>query len=187
MCRYSFNSYKPHYVCFDCRKTFKQIILEEIIIRNGDWDFYRKAFFKPNSQQTKKFREENPELVDRLKKQYREKRYLCPDCGEGMNNIGLDFKAPKKDKIKAWEIVKSMYKLGNTFHTCGCNGPGYIPRKTSDYLNYLLEVKVKYQYKLADRKRKLTNTELNEYLEYWSSKLKLIELEIQRISAPNKP
>lgn len=30
MCRYAVTNYKPHYACFDCRKTFKRRLLSDI-------------------------------------------------------------------------------------------------------------------------------------------------------------
>jgi hypothetical protein len=30
MCRYAMSSYKPHYACFDCRKTFKRRFMADI-------------------------------------------------------------------------------------------------------------------------------------------------------------
>lgn len=31
MCRYSMSSYKPHYACFTCKKTFKRRLLRDIL------------------------------------------------------------------------------------------------------------------------------------------------------------
>ena len=31
MCRYSMSSYKPHYACFACRKTFKRRLLRDVL------------------------------------------------------------------------------------------------------------------------------------------------------------
>lgn len=185
MCRYAFKIYKPHYVCFDCRKSFKQPILEDIVIQNGDWESYKQAYLNYESEKSKIYRDENPKLISRFEEQYRNKKYKCPDCGSEMNNIGLDFKVPKKDKIKKWEIVRSMYKLGNTFHTCGCDGPGYIPQNSTDYLTYLEKIKVGYEKRLDERDKELSESELNEYLNYWNSKLNSITLEIKKIKTGN--
>ncbi|MCG8573675.1 MAG: hypothetical protein MI810_02230 [Flavobacteriales bacterium] len=181
MCRYAFKSYKPHYVCFDCRKTFKQPILEDIIMQNGDWDSYKQAYFHEKSEKAIKFRQNNPELIRRFEKQYRNKKYLCPDCGLEMNSIGLDFKAPKKHKVKEWEIVRSMYKIGRTFHSCGCDGPGYIPTNLKDYLSYLEKVKVDYETRLKDRSISEDEEQLAEYIDYWETKLKLVNIEVDRV------
>lgn len=183
MCRYGFKTYKPHYVCFDCRKTFKQSILEDIVIQNGDWNSYIQAYLNYDSEKSTKFRTDNPKLINRLEKQYRNKKYKCPDCSSEMNNIGLDFKAPKKDKIKEWGIVKSMHTLGKTFHTCGCDGPGYIPQNSVDYLNYLERIKSEYEKRLNEREKEFSESEIIEYLNYWNAKLKSITREIKKIKA----
>lgn len=183
MCRYAFHSYKPHYVCFNCRKTFKQPILEEIVIQNGDWDAFKRTYLNYNSEKARNFRKDNPSVVARLEKLYKNKKYICPDCGGEMNNIGLDFKAPKKHKVKEWEIVKSMYQLGNTFHSCGCEGPGYIPKNKIDYLLYLDTIKIGYEEKLNQRSKDFSASELQDYLEYWKSKLDSINFEINKVKA----
>lgn len=180
MCRYAFKTYKAHYVCFDCRKTFKQPVLEDMVIENGDWDSYKQAYVNYSSEKSRKFRIANPKLINRFEQQYRNKKYKCPDCSSEMNNIGFDFKSPKKDKIKEWEIVRGMYRLGNTFHTCGCDGPGYIPQNSIEYLNYLEQIKSWYKRRLNHRDKDFTESELNEYLNYWNSKLKSITIEIKK-------
>lgn len=181
MCRYAFKKYKPHYVYFECRKTFKQPIFEDNVIQNGDWDLYKQAYLNYDSEKAKRFRKENTNLIIQFEQQYHNKKYKCPDCSTEMNNIGFDFKAPKKDKVKEWEIIQSMYKLGNTFHTCGCDGPGYIPQKSVDFLNYLSKIKSGYQNKLIERDKEFSESELTDYLNYWNSKIQLITDEINKI------
>lgn len=181
MCRYAFKTYKPHFVCFSCRKTFKQPILEDRIIQNGDLDNYRKAYLNYDTPKSKQYREEHPILIRRFEKLYRNKKYMCPHCSREMHSIGKDFKAPKKHKIKEWMVVESMYSLGNTFHTCGCSGPGYIPKNKIDHLANLFEIRKEYQLKLQERGDKIIHKKLNEYLDYWSKKLNSIYLEIVKI------
>ena len=149
MCRYGFKTYKPHYICFTCRKSFKQSTIEDNIIQNGDWDMYRRAYLYYNNNRSKQFRKDNPELIKRFETQYRNKEYKCPECGSKMNNIGLDFKAPRKNKIKEWEIIKSMYTLGNSFHSCGCDGPGYIPKTKQDYRDHLNTMELEFKKRLS--------------------------------------
>ncbi len=60
----------------------------------------------------------------------------CPQCGEMMANMGLDFASPKKDDIKKWEHLKRQYSVGITFHSCGCSGPGYIPNDDEMLISY---------------------------------------------------
>lgn len=61
----------------------------------------------------------------------------CPQCGLLMANLGLDFKPPKKDDAKGWEMVAKLWEVGVTFHSCGCGGPGYRPREPREYRAFL--------------------------------------------------
>lgn len=112
MCRYALSLYKPHYACFECRKTFKRRLI--IDIEEG----YNK----------------NREEIEAK----------CPECGSLMANMGKDFEAPKKKDIKAWKHLQLLYKVGITFHSCGCTGPGYIPNNIDDLLQYFLKIKEDY-------------------------------------------
>jgi len=102
MCRYTMARYKPHYACFNCKKTFKRRLL---------WDINR----------------DNQAAYLEAK---------CPQCGELMADMGLDFTSPKKNDIKQWEHLKSLYTVGITFHSCGCSGPGYIPGSKDSLIAY---------------------------------------------------
>ncbi len=107
-------TYKPHFACFDCRKTFKRKLLVDI---NKD-----KAYDKNHLGKESK----------------------CPDCGELMANMGLDFEAPKKTNVKAWKHLSSLYETGITFHSCGCGGPGYVPRDQQELIDHFTEIKKGY-------------------------------------------
>jgi hypothetical protein len=72
----------------------------------------------------------------------------CPQCGSLMANMGKDFEAPKMTDIKVWDHVKTLYEVGITFHSCGCSGPGYIPRNKVALTAYLKELKFQYQEQL---------------------------------------
>lgn len=182
MCRYAEKRYKLHYVCFDCRKTFKQPLIEDMVMQNGDWHAYQLAYPVSKSEKSEKFRNENPELIRRFEEQYRNKKQKCPDCGAEMYNVGRDFKSPKKDKIREWEIVRGMYKIGHTFESCGCHGPGYIPQKKADYIQYLENVKSAYENALSDRSMDYTAaSELTEYLDYWNARLLLVINALQQL------
>lgn len=67
-----------------------------------------------------------------------------PDCGSFMANMGLDFESPKKDDVKKWEHLKSLYSVGITFHSCGCSGPGYIPNSKEKLVEYFENLKSTY-------------------------------------------
>ncbi len=112
MCRYAMTNYKPHYACFQCRKTFKRRLANDIL-RNNDISKDQKSA-------------------------------KCPDCGSLMANMGLDFESPKKKDSKAWEHTYKLYKVGITFHSCGCSGPGYIPSNQEDLISHFIKIKTKY-------------------------------------------
>jgi DNA-directed RNA polymerase subunit RPC12/RpoP len=111
MCRYGINAYKPHYACFECRKTFKRRLMVDI-----DRDF----------------------------KDWEKQPYKCPECGSITANMGLDFESPKKSDLKAWNHIKDLYETGITFHSCGCSGPGYIPKDKNTLIDFLIEKKGVY-------------------------------------------
>ncbi|MFC4749689.1 hypothetical protein [Flavobacterium branchiicola] len=102
-------SYKPHYACFNCRKTFKRRL-------KGDIKKGEESLFEAK----------------------------CPQCAEFMANMGLDFESPKKDDVKKWEHIKSLYSVGITFHSCGCSGPGYIPNSKEKLIEYFEKQKQSY-------------------------------------------
>lgn len=101
--------YKPHYACFNCKKTFKRRLIVDI---NRD---------ETNTVEAK-----------------------CPQCGELMADMGLDFASPKMDNIKEWNHLKNLYAVGITFHSCGCTGPGYIPNSSDQLKAYLEYIKASY-------------------------------------------
>ena len=111
MCRYSMSTYKPHYACFNCRKTFKRRLLTDL----------------------------NPIIAATVSKPSK-----CPECGELMADMGLDFKAPAKSDKKAWEHLANLYKAGVTFHSCGCYGPGFVPKSRQALVDMLEERKTRY-------------------------------------------
>lgn len=108
MCRYAVTTYKPHYACFKCRKTFKRRLFRDI--KNGESNHEAK----------------------------------CPQCSDLMANMGLDFESPRKDDLKKWEHIRSLYTVGITFHSCGCSGPGYIPNSKEKLIEYFEDLKDRY-------------------------------------------
>lgn len=64
----------------------------------------------------------------------------CPQCGELMANMGLDFASPKKGDIKQWEHLKRLYSVDITFHSCGCTGPGYVPNTKESLILHFQEI-----------------------------------------------
>ena len=114
MCRYAMHLYKPHYACFECRKTFKRKLM---------WDIQRDHNEKVEAK--------------------------CPQCGNLMANMGLDFASPRKDNLKQWQHIKTLFAVGITFHSCGCSGPGYIPNSKDKLVEHFEGLVSTYQYNLT--------------------------------------
>lgn len=106
------SSYKPHYACFSCRKTFKRRLI---------WDVDRDHMPRRDKVPAK-----------------------CPDCGQLMADMGLDFESPKKNDTKAWRHIQELYIADITFHSCGCTGPGFIPKDHTQLLSHLSKIKEEY-------------------------------------------
>lgn len=62
----------------------------------------------------------------------------CPECGEPMADMGLDFKMPRKQDVRQWRKVEILCRHGVTFHTCGC-GAGYRPSTVCEVGPFLAE------------------------------------------------
>ena len=69
---------------------------------------------------------------------------VCPQCAADMASMGKDFESPKQKDDKAWQHLKNLYEVGIMFHSCGCTGPGYIPRDKEALLNYFEKIKADY-------------------------------------------
>ena len=179
MCRYANKRYKVHFACFDCRKAFKKPPAEDLAMSNGEWEDYKSAFWFYYSGKGKKFRKENPEKFSYLTDKYRNRKEKCPDCGNLMANLGLDFKAPKKDKVKEWEIIRGMYRVGHNFHTCGCNGIGFVPQKKEDYIQYLQQNRDYFLGCLTRRDSPMYQENPKEYLGRFQELVQLIDRELE--------
>lgn len=157
MCRYAMSTYKEHYACFECRKTFKRRLLRDIN------------------------REKVINKVDDLPAK-------CPECGQFMADMGKDFEAPKKQDLKAWKHIYSLYEVGITFHSCGCTGPGYIPRDKLTLLQLLQERRITYSSNLNLGMKRLRSEEapkkieeLREAVHAWQARLKNIDTYISSL------
>ena len=68
----------------------------------------------------------------------------CPQCGGPMADMGLDFESPMSSDMKTWSHINDLYSVGITFHSCGCSGPGYIPKDSQALLKYLEDCRNAY-------------------------------------------
>jgi hypothetical protein len=94
MCRYAWHNYRDHFACFDCRKAFKY----------WQWEEIDEVVFNHKSR------------LQRVPRQI-----VCPDCTQPMVDMGLDFKAPRKDDKKAWSVMRALHDHGFDFRSCGCS------------------------------------------------------------------
>lgn len=181
MCRYARKTYKSHYVCFECRKSFKQAHSDDILLRIKKDKVYHelneKSIQKVGQVFTKLERNKLAELVSEIENRDRK----CPECRALMADLGLDFKAPKKTAIKKWKIVEGLFKLGKCFLSCGCDGIGYIPQNPKDYEVYLQKVLKEYEDSIVYYQNK-TETEYPDKMErinYWNERILNVKNEMK--------
>jgi hypothetical protein len=100
-----------------------------------------------------------------------------------MIDMGLDFKPPRQSDVKAWRIFQGMYRVGHAFHTCGCVGPGWIPKSTSDYREYLASRKKHYEEQLEgiQNSSDASPEAKKEAAEYWSSRIEAVDQELMGV------
>ena len=87
--------------------------------------------------------------------------------------MGLDFESPKKHDIKQWKHIQNLYKVGITFHSCGCSGPGYIPQDIQTLVAYFEEILKEYHKQLVfwrNRIEPTTNSAIQiEKSKHWTT------------------
>ena len=180
MCRYAeYGPYKWHYVCFSCRKAFKQPAIEDYLEVRGRGYVYKQLRLLWGNNEVLERRENKlgHRLAD-LEEEYRNATHKCPECREPMIDMGRDLEPPKQSDIKAWKILQGMYRVGHAFHTCGCDGPGWIPKSTSGYHKYLDSRKKHYEKQLEHaRNGELSEDGKNESVEYWARRIEAITRE----------
>ena len=167
-------------MCFSCRKAFKQPPIEDFLEVRGRGYVYKQLRYLWANERVLRLREnELGHRLSDLEEEYRNTTQKCPECGEPMIDMGLDFKPPKQSDAKAWKVLKSMYRVGHAFHTCGCDGPGWIPKSTSDYRKYLASQKKHYQDQLGlvRESNTLSSEEKEEATRYWASRIEAIDRE----------
>ncbi len=186
MCRYAMSGpYKRHYVCFVCRKAFKQPPIEDYLAVRGRGYVYKQLRHLWSNTRVLELRENElgHRLAD-LEEEYRNATHNCPECGEQMIDMGLDFKAPKQSDVKAWRTLQGMYRVGHAFHTCGCNGPGWIPKSTADYHKYLETQRIRYMEQLGhvQHSSEFSADAKKEAADYWASRIQAIDRELAAVT-----
>lgn len=183
MCRYSISQYKPHYTCFNCRKTFKQHRLNDFLKEDGKLDFYKALILKPIKQLTQI---EN-DFLNRIERSYTSRKIKCPECGQQMVDLGLDFKTPPKSNIKKWKIAEGMFKTGKRFYGCGCYETGVVPVNMQTFKAYLTDVLKQYRQALADSQQMTLKEYPNKLaaVKHWEERISQVEKELMKLKAKN--
>lgn len=126
MCRYGYKTYKSHFACFSCRKAFKKTALEDYVKHQGLDQAYTKLVRAPSPRKRKQLEAELAITYAEIRDAHLHDVSTCPECGEPMAAMGLDFRAPKRQDKEAWQIVELLYQHGFRFAGCGCF-VGYAP------------------------------------------------------------
>jgi hypothetical protein len=187
MCRYAFKTYKPHFVCFDCRKQFKRPPLEDVLSQQGRLELFRRlerAYSSPKKRA--ELERSSGTTLAELQRDYRKLISRCPQCKRTMVDLGLDFKPPSATAIRSWARIRTMYKLGHAWHTCGCNGPGFIPTDATDYAEYLNNRARHFSRKirLALDSSSLDAAARAREVQYWTELVSVVHKETERSRRP---
>ena len=127
MCRYAVHTYKSHFACFSCRKAFKKTALDDYVEHVGLKAAYEKILAVYGSPpQRRKIEAKLGISYDEIEERYLSDVSICPQCGERMAPMGLDFRPPPKRNEEAWDIIRTLYEHGCAFTGCGCS-VGYTP------------------------------------------------------------
>ena len=185
MCRYAYSGpYKSHYACFACRKAFKQPPISDWLALRGRGYLYDELTQLWSDKVRLEQREQELGVtLAELQGEYAQGARCCPECGEPMIDMGLDFKAPRQSDRKAWRTLHGMYRVGHQFQTCGCYGPGLIPKSTAEYRRYLESRQRGYrdQLKGAQIAQNMTASLKKETCDYWADRIDRIDAELAKI------
>lgn len=116
--------YKLHYICFVCRKNFKQPNPKDVAERKGELSLLLNGFYfvKPKKGIP-------ADIVQYLQEEYFDKKVICPECGTDMVKVQMSFETPPKKNIKEWKILQSFYEA-----------TGYVTNELPDNKKMLIAV-----------------------------------------------
>jgi len=97
--------YKLHYICFGCRKNFKQSNPKDVAERKGELSLLLNGFYFVKPKKTIP-----TDVIQYLKDEYLDKKVICPECGNHMVKVPMSFETPPKKNIKEWKILQSFYE-----------------------------------------------------------------------------
>jgi hypothetical protein len=106
-----------------------------------------------------------------------------------MADMGLDFKSPPMNDVKAWQHLRTLFQVSITFHSCGCSGPGHAPADATELAKVLLERKEGYVRNLRLWLNKAGPTTKKEFekqqeaVAYWTEQVHNIEHNLGKVLA----
>ena len=190
MCRYGFHSYKLHYLCFNCRKQFKQLEPFQKMGRDLSDRYSHLASKAEGRYSVPKYHykyDRNNRIIEltaeeRVEYETLRTEYcgdiLCPQCRQPMANVGRDIKAPKMVDKAAWKALQDSYVLGYNFGSCGCSGPGFVPRDKEQFKAFLEKRLAEYQ-AYADKCIKGEESHYDKF--YWFERIDKISAALKNI------
>jgi hypothetical protein len=183
MCRYGFKSYKSHFACFPCRKAFKQPTIEHYFEAQGKGNILRELeFCQPIPDRLHSAERRFGVTLEQLRTTYRDAIRSCPECRQPMADLGLDFKAPKREDVRAWRAIEGLFRSGHVWHTCGCDGPGYIPKSPGALRAYLLDRKAEFERQLGAGDESVPANSRADAANYWSDRVRAIDRELAKLA-----
>ncbi|QWP77451.1 hypothetical protein J5226_03320 [Lysobacter sp. K5869] len=106
--------HKDHFVCFACRKQYR--------LRGSEG-----ASARVWSASLGRFEHRSGKREDAA----------CPQCGETLQALGHDFKAPARRDRRQWLKVELLWRFGCGY-AMGWDGPGERPRRLSGAVEFLI-------------------------------------------------
>lgn len=163
--------YKRHFICFKCRKGFKQPNIKDLAERKGDLSL----LFKVQNDQYYKKQKVSSEITEYIKKQYLEKEVLCPQCHTPMREVSLSFKVPPMKETRLWKNLEVSITALNWDYN------HQIKRKKE--LIEWLECQRKYYLNMLQKPSsyRLGKESISQYRKRISQYIKQLEIELKKI------
>ena len=112
-------------------------------------------------------------------KDIEEKAPKCPDCGKPTNWIGLKFRAPKTDNIKAWNSIKALHDIGLLNFIGWANNYVDIPETKKSLNDFLKDLKGNYERNIKRWATIEYSPDNKNQIKYFSKAIKKIDKHLQ--------
>ena len=122
-----------------------------------------------------------PILKDISKEETLETEPKCPDCGAMTYWIGPKFRAPKLDKIKAWNSVKVLLDIGVLNFLGYANNPMTIPETTKGLKELLLLMKETCNWTIKKWTTYEYSSDNKNQIKYFSDRIKAIDKHLETL------